>query len=102
MILAWAAIFFFNAVYEGDFVQVASVWKNGLPCKFLAFISMLSFHMAMYMTLILAAERLVALCLPMNTNFNRLKLARLVMLIGWILSAIIVTYPVVGLNIFYS
>ena len=85
----------FNAVYEGDFVQVASLWKRGLPCMSLAFISFLSFQMTMYMTLILALERFVALCLPMKTFFNRLKLARLVVLIGWIVSAVIVTFPVV-------
>ena len=85
----------FNAVYEGDFVQVASVWKTGLPCKFLAFISLLSFQMTMYMTIILAAERLVALCLPTKANFNSLKLAKLMVLNGWILSVIIVTFTVV-------
>ena len=85
----------FNIVYEGDYVQVASLWKKGLPCKSLAFISSFSFQMTMYMTLILSIERFVALCLPMNTMFNRLRLARLVVLIGWILSAGIVTFPFV-------
>ena len=84
-----------NAVYEGDFVQVASLWKSGLPCKSLAFISFLSFQMTMYMTLILSLERCVALCMPMNTFLTRLRLARLVVLFGWILSAAIVAFPVV-------
>ena len=85
----------FNIVYEGDYVQVASLWKKGLPCKSLALISSFSFQMSMYMTLVISAERFVALCLPMKTTFTRLRLARLVVLIGWILSAGIVTFPFV-------
>ena len=85
----------FNIVYEGDHVQVASLWKKGLPCKSLALISSFSFQLTMYMTLILSIERFVGLCLPMNIMFTRLRLARLVVLIGWILSAGIVTFPFV-------
>ena len=85
----------FNVIYEGDYVHVASLWKNGLPCKSLAFISSFSFQMTMYMTLILSVERFVALGLPMNTIFNRLRLARFVILVGWILSAGIATFPFV-------
>ena len=85
----------FNVVYEGDYVHVASLWKKGLPCKSLAFLSLFSFQMTMYMTLVLSIERFLALCLPMNTMFNRLRIARLVVLIGWILSAGIATFPFV-------
>ena len=84
----------FDIVY-GDYVHVGSFWKKGSPCKSLAFISSFSFQMTMYMTLILSIERFVGLCLPMNTMFTRLRLARLVVLIGWILSAGIVTFPFV-------
>ena len=85
----------FNAVYEGDFVQVASLWKRGLPCKLLAFVCFLSFQMTMYMTLILSLERFVALYLPMKISFNRFKFARLAVLIGWIRNAVIATLPIV-------
>ena len=92
----------FNIIYEGDYVQVASLWKKGLPCKSLAFISLFSFQMTMYMTLILSVERFIALGLPMNTMFSRLRLARLVILMGWILSAGIATFPFVLLLTFIT
>ena len=92
----------FNTVYDEDYVQVASLWKRGLPCKFLAFISFFSFQMTMYMTLILSLERFIALYLPMNTSFNRLKFARLVVLIGGILCAFIVTFPIVTAYIYQT
>ena len=91
----------FNSVYEGDFVQVAHLWTTGLPCKSLAFLSLLSFQMTLYMTFILSLYRLFTFGPPMKTIFNRITTARLLILSGWILSVGIAVFPVVT-SYFYN
>ena len=85
----------FNEVYEGNFVKVAHLWKSGLQCKVLSFLSLLSFQVTLYMVCVLSLERFIALCFPMKTFFSKLKLARLTILSGWVLSILIALYPVV-------
>ena len=85
----------FNEVYAGNFVQVAHWWNSGHECKVLSFISLLSFQMTQFMVCILAVERFTALCLPMKAVFTKLRLARAIVLSGWVLSILIATLAVV-------
>ena len=91
----------FNSVYEGGFVQVAHLGTTGLTCKSLAFLSLLSFQMTLYMTFILSLYRLFTFSQPMKTIFNRITTARLLILSGWIISVVIAVFPVVT-SYFYN
>ena len=84
----------FDNVYEGHFIQIASLWKDGLQCKILSFISLLSFEMTLYTVFIMSLGRFVAVCMPMKTMLTKMKLARAIAIIGWIVGIFIAAFPV--------
>ena len=85
----------FNELYEGQFLQVAHFWKDSLQCKVLSFLSLVSFEMTLYMVFIMSLGRFVALCKPTKAVFIKMKLARVIVITGWVLSIAIAAFPVV-------
>ena len=84
----------FNELYEGQFLQVAHFWKDSLQCKVLSLLSLVSFEMTLYMVFIMSLGRFIALCMPMKALFTKMKLARLIVITGWIISIAIAAFPV--------
>ena len=51
----------FDILYTGDFVMVGHLWRQSIYCRMLLFMSMVSLEMTLFMVLIIAVERFLAM-----------------------------------------
>ena len=94
------ALCVFDGVYEGNYAILGPQWRQGWQCQMLSFISMLSFQMSLFMALVLALERFVAICFPLKDGLVHIKITGIIIVCMWLLGSLISLLPIIDLYIY--
>ena len=83
----------YNSVFHNDFVIVCHVWTQSIHCRVLSFISMLSLEMSLFVVLIIAVERYLAMCFPLKDMHIPVPAAWSMILSAWLVAIAISLAP---------
>ena len=87
----------FDILYTGDFVMVGHLWRQSVYCRLLSFISMVSLEMTLFMVLIIAVERFLAMCFPFKNIHMSVNSALITIALQWFAASLVSLPPVLNL-----
>ena len=90
----------FDILYTGDFVMVGHLWRESIYCRMLSFMSMISLEMTLFMVLIIAVERFLAMCFPFKNIHISVNSAWIMIMLQWFAASTVSLAPV--LNLYFS
>ena len=89
-----------DVYYRGTYIVYADSWRESGLCQFAGILAMLSSEVSVFMLTAITVDRAITILFPLKMGSFRLKNARYVALIGWIVCFFLTILPATPISYF--
>lgn len=89
-----------DVFYRGRYIVYADSWKSSALCKVAGVAAMISSEVSVFMLTAITAERFISFVFPLKANNFRMKHARIIAIVGWVVVIVLSVIPALGIPYF--
>jgi hypothetical protein len=89
-----------DAYYRGVYIVYADTWRSSWLCQCAGILAMLSSETSVFMLTAITADRWMNIMFPLKMGNYRIKHARIIVLVGWIVCFFLSILPATGIPYF--